>query len=115
MAGFPLWRSLVRDDVLRELVYTAREFDAQEALAHGFVTRLADDPLGAAMDLAREIARRSPHAIRGDKRLLNMMHDADPVTMLAAETEEQVKVIGKPNMMEAVAANMQKRAAVFQD
>jgi enoyl-CoA hydratase/carnithine racemase len=115
MAGFPLWRSLVRDDVLRELVYTAREFDAQEALAHGFVTRLADDPLSAAMDLAREIAGRSPHAIRGDKRLLNMMHDADPVTMLAAETEEQVKVIGKPNMMEAVAANMQKRAAAFQD
>jgi len=115
MAGFPLWRSLVRDDVLRELVYTAREFDAEEALAHGFVTRLADDPLGAAMDLARQIAGRSPHAIRGDKRLLNMMHDADPVTMLAAETEEQVKVIGKPNMMEAVAANMQKRAAVFQD
>jgi hypothetical protein len=24
-------------------------------------------------------------------------------------------VIGKPNMLEAVAANMQKRAAVFQD
>ena len=65
--------------------------------------------------VARQIAGRSPHAIRGDKRLLNMMHDADPLTMLAAETEEQVKVIGKPNMMEAVAANMQKRAAVFQD
>ena len=115
MAGFPLWRSLVRDDVLRELVYTAREFDAQEALAHGFVTRLADDPLSAAMDLAHQIAGRSPHAIRGDKRLLNMMHDADPLTMLAAETDEQVKLIGKPNMMEAVAANMQKRAPVFQD
>lgn len=115
MAGFPTWRSLVRDDVLRELVYTAREFGAEEALAHGFVTRIADDPHAAAMELAREIASRSPHAIRGDKRLLNMMHDADPVTMLAAETEEQVKVIGKPNMMEAVAANMQKRAPVFQD
>ncbi len=115
MAGFPLWRSLVRDDVLRELVYTAREFDAAEALAYGFVTRLAEDPHAAAMDLARAIAGRSPHAIRGDKVLLNMMHDADPVTMLAAETEEQVKVIGKPNMMEAVAAHMQKRAAMFQD
>jgi enoyl-CoA hydratase/carnithine racemase len=115
MAGFPLWRSLVRDDVLRELVYTAREFDAEEALRHGFVTRIADDPHAAAMALARAIAGRSPHAIRGDKRLLNMMHDADPLTMLAAETEEQVKVIGQPNMMEAVAANMQKRAAVFED
>lgn len=115
MAGFPLWRTLVRDDVLRELVYTAREFDAAEALAHGFVTRLADDPHAAAMELARAIAGRSPHAIRGAKRLCNMAHDADPRAMLEAETDEQVKVIGKPNMMEAVAANMGKRTAVFVD
>jgi len=115
MAGFPIWRGLVRDDVLRELVYTAREFDAAEALAHGFVTRLADHPHSAAMALAKEIAGRSPHAVRGAKRLLNMAHDADPRAMLEAETEEQIKVIGQPNMMEAVAANMAKRAAVFED
>ncbi|WP_294314888.1 crotonase/enoyl-CoA hydratase family protein [uncultured Sphingomonas sp.] len=115
MAGFPIWRGLVRDDVLRELVYTAREFDAAEALHHGFVTRLADDPYEAALALAREIAGRSPHAIRGAKRLLNMAHDADPRAMLEAETAEQLKVIGKPNMMEAVAANMGKRAPVFVD
>ena len=115
MAGFPIWRGLVRDDVLRELVYTAREFDADEALRHGFVTRLADDPHAAAMELARVIAARSPHAIRGAKRLCNMAHDADPRAMLEAETDEQVKVIGKPNMMEQVRAHMEKRAAVFQD
>ena len=115
MAGWPLWRGLVRDDVLRELAYTAREFGAEEALAHGFVTRLADDPHAAAMDLAREIAGRSPHAVRGIKRLANAMHDDDPRTLLERETEEQVAVIGKPNMMEAVAANLGKRAAVFVD
>ena len=115
MAGFPIWRGLVRDDVLRELVYTAREFDADEALHHGFVTRIADDPHAAAMELARAIASRNPHAIRGAKRLCNMAHDADPRTMLQAETDEQVKVIGKPNMMEAVAANTAKREAVFAD
>ncbi|KQS03969.1 enoyl-CoA hydratase [Sphingomonas sp. Leaf357] len=115
MAGFPIWRGLVRDDVLRELVYTAREFDADEALGHGFVTRMAKDPHAAAIDLAKQIAGRSPHAIRGAKRLCNMAHDADPRAMLVAETDEQVKVIGKPNMMEAVAANMGKRAAVFVD
>src|SRR3546814_9708397 len=85
MAGFPIWRTLVRDDVLRELVYTAREFDAAEALAHGFVTRLADDPRAEAMAPARPIAGRSPHAIRGAKRLLNMAHDADPRAMLRSE------------------------------
>jgi enoyl-CoA hydratase/carnithine racemase len=115
MAGFPIWRGLVRDDVLRELVFTAREFDADEAVRHGFVTRLAGDPLAEALALAREIASRSPHAVRGAKRLLNMAHDADPLTMLRAETDEQVKVIGQPNMMEAVAANMQNRAPVFAD
>ncbi len=115
MAGFPIWRGLVRDDVLRELVYTAREFGAEEALAHGFVTRIAEDPHAEAMTLARAIAGRNPHAIRGAKRLCNMAHDADPRTMLEAETDEQVKVIGKPNMMEAVAANMAKRAPVFVD
>jgi enoyl-CoA hydratase/carnithine racemase len=115
MAGWPIWRGLVRDDVLRELAYTAREFDADEALAHGFVTRIADDPHAAAMELARAIAGRSPHAIRGIKRLANAAHDADPRALLEMETDEQVMVIGKPNMMEAVAANMGKRAAVFQD
>lgn len=115
MAGFPLWRTLVRDDVLRELTYTAREFDAAEALRHGFVTRIADDPRAAAMELAAAIAARSPQAIRGAKRLCNMAHDTDPRAMLEAETEEQVKLIGKPAMMEQVAANMQKRAPVFVD
>ena len=115
MAGFAIWRGLVRDDVLRELVYTAREFDADEALHHGFITRIADDPHASAMEMATAIAARSPHAIRGAKRLCNMAHDTDPRTMLEAETREQMAVIGKPNMMEAVAANMSKRAAVFAD
>lgn len=115
MAGFPIWRGLVRDDVLRELVYTAREFDAAEALRHGFITRIAEDPHAAAMALARDIAAKSPNAIRGAKRLCNMAHDADPLAMLEAETTEQVAVIGQPPMMEQVAANMQKRPAVFAD
>ena len=115
MAGFPIWRGLVRNDVLRELVFTAREFDADEALRHGFITRIAEDPLAAAMELARVIVGRSPHAVRGAKRLCNMAHDTEPRAMLEAETREQMAVIGKPNMMEAVAANMGKRAAVFKD
>lgn len=115
MAGFPIWRGLVRDDVLRELVYTAREFDSDEALHHGFITRIAEDPHAAAMALARDIAAKNPNAIRGAKRLCNMAHDADPLAMLEAETMEQMAVIGTPPMMEQVAANMQKRPAVFAD
>ena len=108
-------RTLARDDVLRELTYTAREFDGAEAVRHGFVTRLSEDPLGEAMMLAREIASRNPHAIQGSKRLYNLAADADAVAVLHAETEEQLKVIRTPNQIEQVRANMEKRAAVFED
>ncbi|WP_188053051.1 crotonase/enoyl-CoA hydratase family protein [Sphingosinithalassobacter sp. CS137] len=115
MAGFALWRGLVRDDVLRELVYTAREFDAEEALRHGFVTRLAADPRAAAMELARAIAGRNPEAIRGAKRLANTMAEGTASSILPAESAEQQAVMRTPNQMEAVRANMEKRAPVFTD
>jgi enoyl-CoA hydratase/carnithine racemase len=115
MAGFVLWRTMVRDDVLRELAMTGREFDAEEALRHGFITHIADDPHAAAMEIAGEIAVRSPHAVRGIKRLCNAAHDTGERALLELETTEQVAVIGKANMMEAVAAHMGKRAPVFRD
>jgi len=115
MGGFALWRGVARDDVVRELSYTAREFDAAEALAHGFVTRLADDPHAAAMDLARAIAGRNPEAIRGAKRLANAAADGDAASILLAESDEQGAVIRRPNQIEAVRANIEKRAPVFSD
>jgi len=67
------------------------------------------------MALAREIAARSPHAVRGAKRLYNLAADAAPGAILEAETVEQLKVIRQPNQVEAVKANMEKRAPVFRD
>ena len=113
MAGFALWPGLVRDDVLRELTYTAREFFGEEAVGFGFVTRTADDPLADAMDLAREIAARNPEAIRAAKRLANLSVGGDAAEILLAESREQGALIGRPNQMEAVAAGMQKRAPRF--
>lgn len=115
MAGFTLWRGQVRDDVVRELAYTAREFDSDEALAHGFVTRIAEDPHAAALDLARAIAGRNPYAIRATKRLANAAADADAATILRAESDEQARLLRSPNQVEAVMANMQKRAPIFTD
>jgi enoyl-CoA hydratase/carnithine racemase len=67
MAGMALWRTLVRDDVLRELTFTHREFTASEGLGLGFVTRLTSDPHAEALRVAREIAAKSPLAIRAAK------------------------------------------------
>ena len=45
MGGYALWRGLVRDDILRELTYTNREFSGEEALGLGFATMIDEDPL----------------------------------------------------------------------
>ncbi|MBB5684646.1 crotonase/enoyl-CoA hydratase family protein [Sphingobium boeckii] len=115
MGGIALWRTLVRDDVLRELTYTNREFTGAEALSLGFVTRLADDPHAEALALAREIASKNPHAIRGAKRLYNDAADQDAAAALLAESAEQKAVIRTPNQIEAVMANMEKRTPGFLD
>jgi enoyl-CoA hydratase/carnithine racemase len=113
MAGYALWRGNVRDDALRELIYTAREFDAGEALALGFVTRIAADPHAEAMALARAIAGRNPDAVRAAKRLANL--EGDTGAVLLAESREQAVLLRAPNQIEAVMANMQKRAPAFTD
>ena len=114
MAGTPILAGLVRDDILRELTYTGRIFSAQEALSYGLATRICDDPRAAAFEVAREIAGKSPDAIRAAKRLLNNL-GADPGPALLAESVEQMKLMGGANQLEAVRANIDKRAPRFAD
>jgi enoyl-CoA hydratase/carnithine racemase len=114
MAGTPILASLVRDDILRELTYTGRVFSAQEALSFGLATRIADDPRSAAFEIARDIAGKSPDAIRAAKRLLNKL-SVDPGPALLAESVEQAKLIGSANQTEAVRANIEQRAPRFAD
>ena len=113
MAGMALLRELLRPDLHAELVWTARTFDGSEALRLGLATRLATEPLAAAMELAGEIAARSPDAVRAAKRLLNLRGSRDE--LLRAEAAEQTALIGRPNQHEAVAAGLAKRAPQFED
>lgn len=106
---------LVRDDIARELIYTGRVVDAQEAVRIGLATRLCDDPIADALAIARQIASMSPSAIRAAKRLCLDTVDLDAAAALARETELQLGIIGKPEQLEAVAAAMTKRAPVFED
>jgi enoyl-CoA hydratase/carnithine racemase len=112
MAGTPILASLVRDDILRELTYTGRIFSAQEAMSYGLATQICDDPRSVALSVAREIANKSPDAIRAAKRMLNNL-SGDPGPALLAESVEQQALIGAPNQTEAVRANMEKRAPKF--
>jgi enoyl-CoA hydratase/carnithine racemase len=115
MAGTILMRNLAREDVVRELTYTGRVFSAQEALVYGFATRICADPRAEALGVARDIAEKSPTAIRAAKRLFNCVADADEATCLLVESREQGELVGSPNQIEAVTANLAKRAPQFAD
>jgi enoyl-CoA hydratase/carnithine racemase len=114
MAGTPVLATLVRDDILRELTYTGRIFSAQEALSYGLATRICDDPRATALEVAIEIAGKSPDAIRAAKRMLNHL-SVDPGPALLAESVEQQKLLGSANQLEAVRANIEKRPPRFAD
>jgi enoyl-CoA hydratase/carnithine racemase len=118
MAGVALMRGLVRDDHARELCYTGRMVLGDEAVTLGLATRVCADPLAEAFAMARSMAQRSPSALRANKRLMNSASctlDESAAMLLMAESVEQVALMGTPNQLEAVRANLEKRAPVFAD
>lgn len=108
-------RGLVPPDRVKELAFTARVLDSAEAQTLGLITAVADDPLSASFELAAECAAKSPDAIRGIKTLVNQAWPLPDADALALEAELQSRIMGRPNQIEAVHANMARRKAVFQD
>ena len=104
---------LMRIDAAKELVWSGRIVPAAEALQLGLVTSIRDDPLGAAQELADQIAARSPDAIRAGKALLDQGWTTTPAEALALEAQMQARVIGMENQREAVAANLERRPPAF--
>ncbi len=115
MGGFALWRGRVREDVLRELTYSARAFSGTEGAATGFVTRTADDPLAEAHALAATIAAANPHAVRAAKQLFNAAPDLGFDAILLDESRLQGGLLGSANQIEAVRSGMEKRDGAFID
>ena len=108
-------RDLLRIDKVKELAWTGRVVDAEEALSLGLITSIYEDPHAAAVAFADEVSRKSPDAIRAMKRLANeAWRMADPEA-LALEAKLQLGVLGGKNQQEAVAANLQKRMPEFDD
>ena len=115
MAGPQLLRHLVRADIAKELTFTGRVISGVEAAELGLVTRLSEQPLDDALALAREIAGNSPHAIRAAKQVLDAARTVGIREGLETEERLQLGLMGSPNQVEAMTANMQKRAPNFAD
>jgi enoyl-CoA hydratase/carnithine racemase len=106
---------LVGIDVAKELTYTGRVLSGEDALGLGLVTRVGEDPLAMARDLAAEIAARSPDAVRAAKRLFDQAWNEPADATLALEAALQRGLIGSPNQLAAVMAGMAKQPPEFTD
>ena len=113
MGGFVLLPRLVREDVMKQLIYTAEPVGADQAQDWGLVTSVAEDPLAAARELAGKIALKGPNAIRAAKRLADVAYTHAPADVLMAEAQEQARLLGQPEQMEVIAAQFAKRAPNF--
>ena len=108
-------RDILPPDRVKELAWTARVFNAAEALQWGVVTAVDEDPLGAARNMALAIRGRSPEAVRGVKCLVNEAWQRSEKDALVLEAQLQLRILGTTNQAEAVRANLEKREPRFVD
>ena len=109
---------LIAPGIVRELAYTGRRFSAEEARDWGLCNSVHEDRkavIDAALDLARQIAEKSPLAISGIKQASNYARDhsvADGLDQIATWNAGMLRPQDLETALEARAA--QKRA-VFDD
>ena len=113
MTGTLMLSRLVRPDIVKNLVFTARIFSGQEAHEMGIATQLSHEVHADAMTMAREIAGRSPDAVRGAKKLINLLANSGAAEQFAAERAIIGQLIGSANQAEAVMSHFEKRPPNF--
>jgi enoyl-CoA hydratase/carnithine racemase len=114
MTGTLILSRLARPDVVKNLVFTARIFSGKEGHELGLVTQLSQDVHADAMTMAREIAGRSPDAVRGAKKLINRLANSGAAEQFAAERATIGQLIGTANQAEAVMSHFEKRPPNFE-
>ena len=109
---------LIGDGLARELAYTGREFDGDEACAMKLVNRAFSDKdslLEFVLNTAAGIAAKSPLTIRGIKDTLNYSRDHSVAEGLAYVAAKNAAVLFSSDLAEAMSAAIQKRKAEFED
>mmetsp|Transcript_12213 Transcript_12213/g.28669 ORF Transcript_12213/g.28669 Transcript_12213/m.28669 type:complete len:275 (+) Transcript_12213:11-835(+) len=100
----------------RELCYTGRRFDADEALSIGLVSHLdanAQDLNARALHIAKDIASKSPLTLAGIKEMLNYSRDHSVEDGLKYVATWNGGMLSPQDMMEAMQANSQKKPAQY--
>jgi enoyl-CoA hydratase len=99
--------------VAKELIFTGRNIDAEEALRIGLVNALADPVLEKALEIARTLAVKSPAALAAAKRAVNLALGAKHSDNLDAEAELFGDLFASDDAREGLAAFVEKREPRF--
>ena len=112
-----IWRlaQLVGQGAARDFLLAGRTVDAQEAQHLGLVQYVEHDALASALALAGEIAASAPLTIRGHKRALNLVAEADwlgEAARIEIAAQEQA-AFASEDLQEGLAAFAEKRTPDF--
>jgi len=109
---------LIPSGLARELAYTSRRMNAQEALSSGFVNQVYDSQeqmLEAVRSIAKTIAAQSPMAVHGTKEMLNYSRDHSLADSLNFMATWQAGMLNSTDLHKAMQAAAQKRDPIFDD
>ena len=109
---------LIAPGIVKELAFTGRKFSADEAMEWGFVNRIYKDHqcvVAAALEMAKEIATKSPLAVSGIKKAVDYSRDHSVTDSLDQIATWNGGMLRGQDLMAAMQAKMTKKEAVFAD
>lgn len=109
---------LIPEGIAREYAYTGRRMTAQRAVEVGLVNQLFDtheDLVAGVLEIAAEIAARSPLAVWGTKEMITYGRDHTVADGLNYVATWQTGMFQGGDMMEAFAAQGDKRDPEYED
>ena len=109
---------IIPEGVARELAYTGRRMPADRAAEVGLVNQVFanhDTLIAGVMEIAAEIASKSPLAIWGTKETVNYGRDHTVADALNYIATWQTGMFQPTDMLETFAAKAEKRLPEFQD
>ncbi|MEZ5572580.1 MAG: crotonase/enoyl-CoA hydratase family protein [Halioglobus sp.] len=109
---------IIPDGVVRELAYTGRNMDAEEAREVGFVNKVFDNResmMREVTTIARAIAAKSPLAVRGSKEMLLYSRDHSVAEGLNYIATWNAGMMSQLDLQAGMQAQMSKSKAVYED
>ena len=109
---------IIADGLVRELAYTGRNMDAEEAREVGFVNRVFENREAMMREvtaIAKSIAAKAPLAVRGTKEMLLYSRDHSVTDGLNYIATWNAAMMSQMDLQAGIEAQMNKTKAVYED